>query len=81
MTTNDEITNEYEFSGGWVDYMSKVHFIKSLNEARADTSNQIFEELGLDSKLEAIIHISSKEIRYKMFNRYREELIKKFKVD
>ena len=63
MATNDEIANKYEFSGGWVDCMPIDKFIKSLNEARSDTTNQIFKELGLDSKLEAIIHISSKEIR------------------
>ena len=33
MTTNDEIANEYEFSGGYADHMEKGEFIKSLNKA------------------------------------------------
>ncbi len=36
MTTNEEIADEYEFSGGWIDYISKEDFIKSLNKARAE---------------------------------------------
>ena len=60
-----------------------------LNEARVDErakqdatyKNKIVKELGLYDKLEAIVHISVKDIRYKMFDRYRKELAKKFKVD
>ncbi len=36
MPTNDEIANEYEFSGDYIDHMEKEDFIKSLNKARAD---------------------------------------------
>ena len=52
MATNEKIAKEYDFSGGNVDYMSKVDFIASLDKARADrdkkwsnTIRQIFNEL------------------------------------
>lgn len=52
-----------------------------LTEAYAEVIDKIVKELGLYDKLEAIVHISAKDIRYKMFDRYRKELIKNLKVD
>ena len=46
MATNEEIADKFECSGGYIDHMEKIFFIKSLDEARSDTANKIFKELA-----------------------------------
>ncbi len=92
--TNDEIQKEIGINYGhfecdadlkWlkedIDQMLDMARVEGYKEGQKDTVKQIFAKLGLYGKLEGIIHISVKDIRYKMFNRYRRELTKTFKVD
>lgn len=86
MITNEEILkkhksilDDYTYRYGRED----VYDMRVDERAKQDATykNKIVKELGLYDKLEAIVHISVKDIRYKMFDRYRKELAKKFKVD
>ena len=84
MATNEEIAKEYDFSGGNVDYMSKVDFIASLDKARADTTERIDALLGEMEKEPPIKERkrNSYDIGYLVaLNEARLRIRKIFKVD
>ena len=50
----------------------------SFHPQPKDSGSHSTRLIDLHGKLEGIIHISNKEIRYQMFSKYEKELAKKF---
>ena len=67
-------------SGEYLDQMQKAFEAGQTkgHDICPDCVLKVFAEIDLHGKLEGIIHISNKEIRYQMFSKYEKELAKKF---